>query len=188
MIFPIAVYGHPVLRQEAATISPDEPDLAQFIKDMWATMYRTDGIGLAAPQVGRSIRLFVIDLDVFKDEYPELKGFKKVFINAKLETLGKHVKMTEGCLSVPGINKKVHRPDRIRITYQNECFETFTEEYSGFAGRVIQHEYDHIEGKLFIDYLSAFDRIVLRNKLKSIKEGTVQANYKIIRTEHCTDA
>jgi peptide deformylase len=159
MILPVIKYGHPVLRQVAKEITPSYPDLSQFIKDMWSTVYRTDGIGLAAPQVGQSIRLFVIDLDVFRDEYPELKGFKKIFINPQIEFLpSKNVKFSEGCLSLPGIYKNVKRPDRIRITYQDEAFNSITEEYSGFASRVIQHEYDHLEGRLFIDYQNYFQR------------------------------
>ena len=160
MILRVIKYGHPVLRQVAKEITPSFPDLTQLVKDMWSTMYRTDGIGLAAPQVGQSIRLFVIDLDVFKDEHPELKGFKKVFINPQIEFLpSAKVKLSEGCLSLPGIYKNVKRPDKIRISYQDEAFNTITEEYSGFASRVIQHEYDHLQGQLFIDYLNIFQQL-----------------------------
>ncbi len=163
MILPVIKYGHPVLRQVAKEITPSYPDLSQFIKDMWSTMYRRDGIGLAAPQVERSVRLFVIDLDVFKDEHPELKGFKKVFINPQIELLpSKKVKLSEGCLSIPGIYKNVRRPDKIRIAYQDEAFNSITEEYEGFASRVIQHEYDHLEGRLFIDYKNPLTRMIVK--------------------------
>ena len=161
MILSIVVYGNPVLRQIAKDISPDHPNLQELIKDMWSTMYRADGIGLAAPQVGKSVRLFVIDLDVFKDEYPELKGFKKVFINAKVECLpSNRVVVNEGCLSLPGINANVKRPDRIRINYQDAEFNKHSEEYEGFAARVIQHEYDHLDGRLFIDCLPAILKFI----------------------------
>ncbi|MBS2211484.1 peptide deformylase [Carboxylicivirga mesophila] len=181
MILPIAVYGHPVLRQVAKAVGPEYPNLQQFIKDLWATMYRTDGIGLAAPQVAKSIRMFVIDLDVFKDDYPELKGFKKVFINPQIEFPGsKKVKLSEGCLSLPGIHKKVKRPDRIRIHYQDEAFNNITEEYSGFAARVIQHEYDHLEGKLFIDELNWLTKAMLKRQLLNLQNGKVNADYRTL--------
>lgn len=181
MILPIAVYGHPVLRQIAQPITKDYPSLEQLIKDMWATMYRTDGIGLAAPQVGLSIRLIVIDLDVFKDEYPELKGFKRVFINPQIELLpSKSVSFSEGCLSIPGIHKKVRRQDKIRVHYQDEEFNPHTIDFEGFASRVIQHEYDHLEGKLFVDYLNLLDRLLIQYKLRSITNGKTQASYKVM--------
>ncbi len=181
MILPIAVYGHPVLRQVAKAVQPDYPNLQQFIKDLWATMYRTDGIGLAAPQVARSIRIFVIDLDVFKDEYPELKGFKKAFINPQIEYLSsKKVWLTEGCLSVPGIHRKVKRPGKIRISYQDENFNPVVEEYQGFAARVIQHEFDHLEGVLFVDYLNCVSRSLIRIELTRIKRGKLNTNYRIL--------
>ncbi|MBR8537607.1 peptide deformylase [Carboxylicivirga sediminis] len=181
MILPIAVYGHPVLRQVANTIEPDYPNLQQFINDLWATMYRTDGIGLAAPQVAHSIRVFVIDLDVFKDEHPELKGFKKTFINPRIEFYSsKKIKLSEGCLSLPGIHKKVKRPDRICIHYQDEAFNHITEEYAGFAARVIQHEYDHLEGKLFIDELNWLTKVMLKRQLLNLQNGKVNADYRTL--------
>ncbi|WP_439183591.1 peptide deformylase [Carboxylicivirga taeanensis] len=163
MILTVLQDGHPVLRQVAKAITPSYPNLSQLIKDMWSTMYRCDGIGLAAPQVGHSVRLFVIDLDVYKDEHPELKGFKKVFINPQLEIVGaQKVRLSEGCLSLPGVFKKVKRPAKIHISYQNEAFEEVHETYEGFASRVIQHEYDHLEGRLFIDYQGFIGKLVDR--------------------------
>ncbi len=181
MIRPVAVYGHPVLREETMKLKTGDENLAQLIKDMWSTMYRCDGIGLAAPQIGMALRLFVIDADVFKDEYPELKGFKKVFINAQLEVLdGKKCRLNEGCLSLPGIHEKVTRPNRIRIYYYDENFTHHTEVYEGFAARIIQHEYDHIEGKLFIDYLNPIKKLLLKSKLSAIANGRNNLSYKTI--------
>lgn len=167
-VLKISTLGDSVLRQIALPVNEDHPQLQEFISDLWATMYRTEGIGLAAPQVGKSIRVFVIDLDILKDEFPELKGFKKVFINPQVEILkGGKVAYNEGCLSIPGVNKKVTRPDAIQITYQDENFETHTDRYTGFASRVIQHEYDHLEGKLFVDYLNPLTKLLLSKKLHS---------------------
>jgi len=181
MILPIAVYGHPILREDTVEIKAGDKDLEQLIKDMWATMYRCDGIGLAAPQIGKALRLFVIDADVFQDEYPELKGFKKVFINARVEVLkGKNCRLNEGCLSLPGIHEKVTRPNRIRIYYYDENFNHHTEEYEGFVARIIQHEYDHVEGKLFIDYLSSIKKVFLKSRLSAISLGKKALNYKTI--------
>lgn len=181
MILPIALYGNPVLRKVAEEVLPEYPELVQFIKDMWSTMYRTDGIGLAAPQVANSIRLFVIDADVFKDDFPELKGFKKVFINPQLKALpGKRIWMNEGCLSVPFINKRVKRPYRIKLSYQDEDFNSRSEIFEGMAARIIQHEYDHLEGRLFIDYLDPIKKLFLKNKLTAIRTGRIDAGYKVI--------
>ncbi|MCG8580268.1 MAG: peptide deformylase [Bacteroidales bacterium] len=181
MILPVAVYGHPTLREVAATISKNDPNIKTLIKDLWSTMYRTDGIGLAAPQVAKSVRVFVIDADVFKDEYPELKGFKRVFINPQLKVLsGKSVWMNEGCISIPSINKQVKRPDRIELSYQDEEFNTIREVFEGMAARIIQHEYDHLEGKLFVDYLNPVSKLLLNRKLKAISAGKVNIGYKII--------
>ncbi|MCU4173838.1 peptide deformylase [Carboxylicivirga sp. N1Y90] len=180
MIYPVVVYGHPVLRKVAISIDKDYEGLEQLIADMWNTMYKADGLGLAAPQIGKSIRLFVIDADVLKDEFPELAGFKKVFINAQIEFLESKFESTaEGCLSLPMINEKVKRPSRIRIKYQDEHFNHYEEEYDGFTARVIQHEYDHIEGKLFIDYLNPFKRFMLKGKLNRIAKGEIELAYQI---------
>ena len=147
---------------------------------MWETMYYSDGIGLAAPQVGMSIRLFVIDASSGADEEPELEGFKKVFINPEvIETTGEKWLMNEGCLSLPEIREDVVRPDEVHIKYLDENFVEHEEVFSGFAGRVIQHEYDHLEGILFIDYLSPLKKRLLKSKLNAIATGKVQPHYRI---------
>nr|WP_321409380.1 peptide deformylase [uncultured Carboxylicivirga sp.] len=180
MIYPVVVYGHPVLRKVAEDIDKDYKDLDTIIENMWETMYHSDGIGLAAPQIGKSIRLFVIDADPLKDEFPELKGLKQVFINAKIELLeSKEEALSEGCLSLPTIREDVKRPTKIRIIYLDQNFQKKVEEYEGFAARVIQHEYDHIEGKLFIDYLNPLKRRILKGKLTKISKGDVEVKYKI---------
>ena len=184
MILPIAVYGHPILREQASEVKSGDKDLETLIKDMWATMYRSDGVGLAAPQVGVSLRVFVIDAEVFKEEYPELRGFKKVFVNPQIEVLdGKKCRLSEGCLSLPGIYEKVTRPNRIRIYYYDENFNHYTEEYEGFAARIIQHEYDHIEGHLFIDYLNPFKKFFLKSKLTKIATGKIKVDYPLLRED-----
>jgi len=180
MIYPVLVYGHPVLRKVAEEIEKDYENLNEVIANMWETMYHSDGIGLAAPQIGKSIRLFVIDADPLKDEFPELEGMKKVFINAKIELLeSKEVTESEGCLSLPTIREEVKRPSKIRIFYVDENFESKVEEYEGFAARVIQHEYDHIEGKLFVDYLNPLKKRLLKGKLTKISKGDVKVSYRI---------
>jgi peptide deformylase len=154
MILPVVVYGHPVLRKVGEDIDRDFDNLPKFIEDMWETMYFADGVGLAAPQVGVPIRLFVIDGKDLAEDHPELKGFKQTFINAHVVAEdGPMVTDFEGCLSLPGIREEVTRPSRIRIQYLDEHFQPHDEIFEGFAARIIQHEYDHIEGKLFVDYL-----------------------------------
>lgn len=181
MILPIVAYGHPTLKKVAEDITPDYPGLQQLISDMWETMYAAHGLGLAAPQVNRSIRLFVIDATPYAEDYPELKDFKKVFINAHItDENGDEVSMSEGCLSIPGLNEDVSRKPNLTISYLDENFNPHTEEYSGFVARVIQHEYDHIDGVLYVDRLSAMRRLLLKNKLKDISEGKVDVDYKMI--------
>ncbi|MBK3519110.1 peptide deformylase [Carboxylicivirga marina] len=181
MVLPVAVYGHPILRKVAQKVDRLYPNLDSIIRDLWATMYRTDGIGLAAPQVAKSIRVFVIDADVYKDEYPELRGFKRVFINPTLEPLkGPNEWMTEGCLSVPAINKRVKRPMRIQLSYQDENFNSVKEVFEGMTARIIQHEYDHLEGRLFIDHLHPFKRLLLKSKLRALSSGQLNVGYKVI--------
>ncbi|MBS2099114.1 peptide deformylase [Carboxylicivirga linearis] len=180
MIYPVVVYGHPVLRKVADEIKQDYENLNEIIANMWETMYHSDGIGLAAPQIGKSIRLFVIDADPLKDEFPELEGMKKVFINAQIELLeSKEVTESEGCLSLPTIREEVKRPSKIRIKYVDENFELKDEVYEGFAARVIQHEYDHIEGTLFVDYLNPLKKRLLKGKLTKISKGDVKVSYRI---------
>jgi peptide deformylase len=181
MVYPVAVYGHPVLRKVAKNITPDHEGLSEIIENMWETMYRSDGIGLAAPQVNKSIRLFVIDATPLEEDFPELKDFKKVFINARIvERTGEQVMHDEGCLSLPTIREEVKRPEQITIEYLNEDFEPVTETYTGFAARVVQHEYDHIEGILFIDHLSALKKRLLKSKLTKISMGDVDVDYRIL--------
>ncbi len=179
MIYPVVVYGHPVLRKVAKDIDSDYEKLDELIESMWETMYKADGIGLAAPQIGKPIRLFVIDGDALKEEFPELSGLKKVFINAQIKLLeSKEEFLSEGCLSLPTIREDVKRPSKIRISYQDENFDAVEEEYDGFAARVIQHEYDHIEGKLFVDYLSPLKKRLLKSKLNKIAKGEVNIGYR----------
>jgi peptide deformylase len=180
MIFPVTVYGDPVLRRVAEPIGPDYPNLSEMLENLWETMYYADGVGLAAPQVGLPIRVFVIDASAGAEEEPELKDFKKTFINpVMLERSGDPFVMEEGCLSLPEIRENVLRPETVRLKYQDEKFQEYDEVFHGFMARVIQHEYDHLEGILFIDYLSALRRKLLKSKLISISKGKVQPHYKI---------
>ncbi len=180
MKYPVTVYGDPLLRKKAKNIDKDDPKLKEIIENMWETMYYSDGVGLAAPQVGKSIRLFLIDASSGADEEPELEGFKKVFINAELiETSGEEWVMNEGCLSLPEIREDVTRKDEVRIHYFDENFVEHEETFKGFAGRVIQHEYDHLEGVLFIDYLSPLRKRLLKSKLNAIATGKVHPHYRI---------
>ena len=180
MKYPITVYGDPLLRKKAKNIDKDDPNLKEIIENMWETMYYSDGVGLAAPQVGKSIRLFLIDASSGADEEPELEGFKKVFINAeRIETSGEEWTMNEGCLSLPEIREDVLRKDEVRIRYFDENFVQHEETFKGFAGRVIQHEYDHLEGVLFIDYLSPLRKRLLKGKLNAIASGKVHPHYRI---------
>lgn len=180
MKYPITVYGNALLRKKAKNIEKDNPQLKEIIENMWETMYYSDGVGLAAPQVGKSIRLFMIDASSAADEEPELKDFKKVFINPEIiETFGEDWVMNEGCLSLPEIREDVTRKNEVRIKYFDADFNEHEEVYKGFAGRVIQHEYDHLEGKLFIDYLSPLRKRLLKSKLSAIVAGKVRPHYRI---------
>ncbi len=181
MIYPITVYGDPLLRKIAKDIDPDFEGLPEFIENMFETMYFSDGVGLAAPQVGKSIRIFVIDASSAADEEPELENFKKVFINPEiLDRHGDEWSMNEGCLSLPEIREDVMRPEFVKIKYLDENFEEHTEEYGGFAARVIQHEYDHLEGILFIDHISPLRKRLLKSKLTAISKGKVKPAYRIV--------
>ena len=180
MKYPITVYGDPLLRKIAKDIDKDNSELKEIIENMWETMYYSDGVGLAAPQVGKSIRLFIIDATSAADEEPELKDFKKVFINAEIiETAGEEWVMNEGCLSLPEIREDVTRKDEVRINYFDENFIEHEEIFKGFAGRVIQHEYDHLEGILFVDHLSPLRKRLLKSKLNAIASGKVRPHYRI---------
>jgi len=181
MILPIVAYGHPTLRKVAEDIDRDYPNLNELISDMWETMYAANGIGLAAPQVNKSIRLFVIDASVYAEEHPETKDFKKVFINAHIEEeSGEEVAMSEGCLSLPGLSEDVTRKPKLLIRYLDEQFIMHQEVYEGFLARVIQHEYDHIEGVLYVDRISSFRRMLLKGKLRDISNGDIDVDYRMI--------
>ena len=178
---PVVAYGHPVLKKIAAPIGPDYPDLPQFIADMWETMYVSDGVGLAAPQVNRSIRLFVIDASPFAERHPECDGFKKTFINAEIyEEEGEAWSFNEGCLSFPGLREDIMRKPVIRIRYVDEQFQAHDERYDGIIARVIQHEYDHIDGITMVDRLSPLKKILLKGKLADITKGNIEVHYKMI--------
>lgn len=180
MKLPIIAYGDPVLRKKATDIDADYPELKQLIANMFETMYGAQGVGLAAPQVGLSIRLFVIDASPFEEDDAQLKDFKKVFINAEItEEAGENWAFNEGCLSIPDIREDVNRKKIITLTYFDENWVEHTETFSGLAARVIQHEYDHIEGKLFTDKLNPLRKAMLKNRLDSISKGTIKVDYKM---------
>lgn len=181
MKLPIVAYGDPVLKRKGTNIDKDYPELDSLIANMFETMYAAHGVGIAAPQVGLSIRLFVIDASPFaEDDAPELQDFKKVFINAQiLEEEGEKWNFNEGCLSIPDIREDVNRHKTIHIRYLDENWVEHDETYSGLAARVIQHEYDHIEGKLFTDKLSVLRKAMLKSKLDAISKGQVKVDYKM---------
>lgn len=187
MILPIIAYGDPVLKRKALPILKDYEGLEQLIESMWETMYHAHGVGLAAPQIGKSIRLFVIDGSPFADDEDAtpndqlvLKSFKKVFINAEMLTEeGDDFSFTEGCLSIPDIREDVTRPSVIRLRYLDENFKEQVEEFSGLAARIIQHEYDHIEGVLFTDKLSPLKKRLIKGKLDKISRGMVESDYRM---------
>ena len=189
MILPIVAYGHPVLRQVGVDINPDYPGLSDLIANMWETMYKAHGMGLAAPQVNHAIRLFVIDTEQVYANYDEEEkkifegesGMKKVYINARITNLsGKEWTCDEGCLSLPGFREDVTRHNNLRIEYLDEHFQPHVEEHSGLNARVILHEYDHIDGKLFIDHISLLKKKMLKKKLDDISLGRVKAGYKML--------
>jgi peptide deformylase len=181
MKLPIVAYGDPVLRKKATAIQPDEyPHVKELIGNMFETMYAAHGVGLAAPQVGLSMRLFVVDATSFEETEAELKGFKKVFINAEiLEEVGEEWPFNEGCLSIPDIREDVYRKKTVKISYYDENWKHFEETFTGMAARVIQHEYDHIEGKLFVDKLSPLRKRLIQKKLNDISKGIVDVEYKM---------
>jgi len=187
MILPIVAYGDPVLRKKGVIIDKDYPDLDGLIENMFETMYTSKGIGLAAPQIGQSIRLFLVDAspfaeddDLTEDERKELESFKKIFINAKIiEEIGDEWAFNEGCLSIPDIREDVFRQSDVVIEYQDENFNTFKETYSGLAARIIQHEYDHLEGILFTDKLSPLKKRLIKGKLANISKGKISVDYRM---------
>lgn len=189
MILPIVAYGFDVLRKVAKDITPDYPGLEKLIADMWETMYSSNGVGLAAPQINKDIRLFVVDsaqmfANMDEEEsllYPDRPGVKQVFINAQVEELiGDDWAYNEGCLSIPKIREDVYRAEEVTIRYMDENFNEHVKTFDGITARVILHEYDHIEGKLFIDYLKPLKRKMLKGKLDDISKGKVSVDYKMI--------
>ena len=181
MILPITAYGHPTLKKVAVEIEKDYPGLEELIESMFETMYEAVGVGLAAPQVNKSIRLIVIDADPYSEDNPEAVGFKKVFINPQIvEESGEEWEFNEACLSVPGIAEHVSRKPKIRIKYLDRDFVAHDEEYDGMLARILQHEYDHLEGILFVDRIVQIRKVLIKNKLKDITLGKARADYKMI--------
>jgi len=180
MILFVYIYGQPILRKVTEDITPDYPGLQKLIADMFETMYNADGVGLAAPQVGLPIRVLVIDLSPLADEDPAFKGLKKIMINARITNIeGEEKLVEEGCLSFPGIHEKVPRKNKIRIQYADENFVFHDEEYEGYLARVIQHEYDHLDGKLFIDHISGIRKQLIKSKLNNLISGKTHCSYKV---------
>jgi peptide deformylase len=188
MVLPIVAYGNPVLRKVGKDISPDYPGLPTLIEDMWETMYNSRGVGLAAPQVDKDIRLFIIDSiqiienleEEDKDKYPGDTGYKGIFINARINTInGNDWSYNEGCLSIPKIREDILRKEEINITFLDENFNLHTKNFNGITARVILHEYDHIDGKLFIDYLKPLKKNLLKRKLDDISKGKVDVDYRM---------
>jgi len=178
MIYPIVAYGHPVLKKQAQDINKDEIDVQQLAEDMFETMRNAQGIGLAAPQVGKSLRMFIADASPLEDE--EIGPWSQVFINPEIiEETGDDWTFEEGCLSIPNIREDVIRPEKLKIKYFDENWVEHTEEYDGMQARIIQHEFDHIEGILFTDHLSAFKKRVLKSKLTNISKGIVKVEYRM---------
>ena len=189
MILPIVAYGAPILRTVAKDITPDYPGLAKLIEDMWETMYASNGVGLAAPQINRDIRLFVVDsAQIFENmddddddrKHADSPGIKQAFINAHIKSLnGEEWAYNEGCLSIPKIREDVYRAEEVTMEYVDENFVPHTKTFNGITARVILHEYDHIEGKLFIDYLKPLKKRMLKGKLDDISKGKVRVDYKM---------
>ncbi len=188
MVLPIVAYGNPVLRKTGKEISPDYPGLSELIENMWETMYNSNGVGLAAPQINRDIRLFVIDsIQIIegmeedeRKEYPDDKGYKGVFINAHIiHKDGDEWPYNEGCLSIPKIREDILRQEKVHIRFMDEHFTEHTKTFGGITARVILHEYDHIEGKLFIDYLKPLKKRLLKRKLDDISKGKISVDYKM---------
>lgn len=181
MVYPILIYGHPILRKVAREVDRGYPGFETFLKDLWETMYKSDGVGLAAPQVGHSIRVFVIDTSALAENDPSIKPFRKAFINPNIiEKTGDIILYNEGCLSLPNLREDVEREARVRIQYLDEDFVFHDEYYEGVQARVIQHEYDHLEGILFPDRLKPLRRKLLKGKLNALMKGNFKAGYQTI--------
>lgn len=180
MNLPVYLYGHPVLRATAEDVSPDYPELKKLIDDMFETMYTSEGVGLAAPQIGKSIRLVVIDADPVAENFPDCAGKKMVLINPEIEVLeGDKVTRSEGCLSLPGLSEDVKRIEKIRLNWLDENFEEHEEIIEGFLARIVQHECDHLEGMVYIDHISPIRKQMIRRKLLNIVEGRVKCDYPV---------
>lgn len=178
MKLPVYLYGHPVLRKVSEPIEKDFPELKKLVDEMFASMYESEGVGLAAPQIGKNIRVVVIDANPVADTFPECAGRKLTLINPEIEILdGEFVTRSEGCLSLPGISENVPRVEHIRLKWFDENFEPYEEEISGFLARIVQHECDHLEGKMFIDHISAIRKQLIKGKLNSIVTGRVSVDY-----------
>lgn len=189
MILPIVAYGSPILRKICSDISPDYPELEKLIADMWETMYNSNGVGLAAPQINKDIRLFVMDSEqIFanqdedeKNDFPDEPGYKGVFINAHIKELnGEEWPYNEGCLSIPKIREDVYREEEVTLEFDDENFNHHTKTFNGITARVILHEYDHIEGKLFIDHIKPLKRKLLKGKLTDISKGKIKVDYRMV--------
>lgn len=179
MIYPIVVYGNAVLRKEAEPITPDYPELSTLLEDMFKTLKKSEGVGLAAPQIGLPIQLFIVDLSILADDEPSYATFKKVFINPEILEFSEDTDTAEeGCLSIPGVSEKVKRSLSVTIHYMDENWQEHTETYTGFPARAIQHEYDHLQGKVFIDRISPIRRQLIGSKLTAISKGKVSCRYK----------
>ncbi|MGN0237104.1 MAG: peptide deformylase [Lepagella sp.] len=182
MILPIYLYGTSVLRQEAEDIEPDYPGLQKLIKDMFETMYNSEGVGLAAPQIGKSIAVIVIDASVLAEDFPECADSKMVLINPQMDVIedGDLVSRSEGCLSLPGLSENVKRYEHVRLNWLDENFEEHEQEFTGFMSRVIQHEYDHLLGTVYTDHVSGVRKQMIRNKLHNMERGKVNVAYRVV--------
>lgn len=182
MVLPVYLYGTPVLREEVEDIDSDYPELQKLIKDMFETMYHTEGIGLAAPQIGKSIAVIVIDASVLADDFPECANSKMVLINPTLEVIEDEpmVSRPEGCLSLPGLNENVKRFEHVKLNWLDENFVEHEQEFKGFIARVIQHEFDHLEGTVFTDHISPIRKQMIRNKLHNMERGKVKCSYRVV--------
>ncbi len=181
MILPIYVYGQPILRKVAEDITPDYPDLKQLIENMFETNTASNGVGLAAPQIGKSIRVVIIDLDVLKDDFPEYAGYRHAFINAHIlgfEDNAETETLEEGCLSIPGLSENVKRPKKVHVKYMDENWNEHDEWVDGYAARVMQHEFDHLEGVMYIDRISPLRKNMISTKLKNIIKGKFRCAYR----------
>lgn len=181
MILPIYIYGQPVLRKVAEDITPEYPELKELIENMWETLDHSNGVGLAAPQIGKAIRLVVIDLNVLSEDLPEYKDFRKTYINAhivEVDDKSKKETMEEGCLSLPGLSENVTRYSRIHVKYQDENFEEHDEWVDGYLARVMQHEFDHLDGKMFVDRISPLRKQLIKSKLRALTQGRFRCGYK----------